>query len=161
MYLPWCVYVSESCPFGDSQTPINFDDGSTKTCSEISNTLCEQSSSIREKCCVTCPTFLTPWLGPNCEYGDKSTQCVGMSDLQCTVNVQLCCDTCCPVNGPEEGYSCTNPTTVDECTDGTHNCHAQATCTNTDDSFTCTCNSGYAGDGTSCTGEYFVAESVE
>uniref|UniRef100_A0A0G4I4H5 EGF-like domain-containing protein n=1 Tax=Chromera velia CCMP2878 TaxID=1169474 RepID=A0A0G4I4H5_9ALVE len=38
----------------------------------------------------------------------------------------------------------------DECSDGTHNCDANAACTNTDDSFTCACNGGYAGNGTDC-----------
>ena len=41
---------------------------------------------------------------------------------------------------------------VDECTNGTHNCDEQASCTNTDLSFTCACNAGYTGDGTNCTG---------
>ena len=40
----------------------------------------------------------------------------------------------------------------DECALGTDNCHADATCSNTVDSFTCACNVGYSGDGTSCTG---------
>ncbi|XP_078597687.1 ZP domain-containing protein-like [Branchiostoma floridae x Branchiostoma japonicum] len=40
---------------------------------------------------------------------------------------------------------------VDECTDGTNNCHSAASCTNTDGSFTCACPTGYVGDGISCT----------
>ena len=40
---------------------------------------------------------------------------------------------------------------VDECTTDTHNCDANAVCTDTDGSFTCSCNSGYSGDGTTCT----------
>ncbi|KAI8511658.1 complement activation, classical pathway [Branchiostoma belcheri] len=39
----------------------------------------------------------------------------------------------------------------DECTDGSHNCSPNATCTNTPGSFTCSCNSGYSGDGVICT----------
>ncbi|XP_028416436.1 fibrillin-2-like [Dendronephthya gigantea] len=39
---------------------------------------------------------------------------------------------------------------VDECTVGAHNCHSQATCSNTIGLFTCTCNEGYTGDGTRC-----------
>ena len=35
----------------------------------------------------------------------------------------------------------------DECADGTDNCAADATCTNTAGSFTCACKPGYAGDG--------------
>ena len=39
-----------------------------------------------------------------------------------------------------------------ECTLGTHNCHGNATCTNTDGSFTCACNVGYTGNGVTCAG---------
>ena len=44
-------------------------------------------------------------------------------------------------------------TDVDECATGISNCAANATCTNTFGSFTCTCNLGYYGDGTICTGK--------
>ena len=51
-----------------------------------------------------------------------------------------------------------------ECGDSTHNCHADATCTNTAGSFTCACNEGFQGDGTNCTGEpvqdYFLPVSI-
>ena len=41
---------------------------------------------------------------------------------------------------------------IDECSDGTHNC--SQTCTNTNGSFTCGCNSGYLLDidGATCNG---------
>ena len=47
---------------------------------------------------------------------------------------------------------------IDECASmDTNNCAADATCDNTPaGSFTCTCNSGYTGDGLTCTGEYHV-----
>ena len=41
---------------------------------------------------------------------------------------------------------------VDECTTGSHNCHANATCTNIDGTYSCACISGYEGNGTTCTG---------
>ena len=42
---------------------------------------------------------------------------------------------------------------IDECATGADNCDSDATCSNTPGSFTCTCNSGYSGGGTSCTGK--------
>lgn len=44
-------------------------------------------------------------------------------------------------------------TAVDECSEGTDTCDAQATCTDTDDAYTCACNNGYTGDGESCSGK--------
>ena len=44
-------------------------------------------------------------------------------------------------------------TDIDECRNITAPCHANATCNNTDGSYTCTCNDGYSGDGVNCTGK--------
>ena len=41
---------------------------------------------------------------------------------------------------------------VNECNGG-NICHPNATCTNTIGSYTCTCNTGFIGDGKNCTGE--------
>ena len=41
-------------------------------------------------------------------------------------------------------------TDVDECVFGIHNCDGNATCLNTDGSFTCSCNEGYFGNGELC-----------
>ena len=49
-------------------------------------------------------------------------------------------------------YTCS--TEIDECSDETDNCHPKAICANTDGSFTCTCNPGFEGDGTSCQGNW-------
>ena len=44
-------------------------------------------------------------------------------------------------------------TDINECTSGTPPCDANARCTNTPGSYTCTCNSGYRGNGKTCDGE--------
>ena len=41
---------------------------------------------------------------------------------------------------------------IDECTTNNGGCCAQAECSNTPGSYTCTCKPGYTGDGVSCTG---------
>ena len=45
-------------------------------------------------------------------------------------------------------------TDVDECTDAPDTCDVNAVCSNTDGSYTCLCNAGYSGNGTTCTGKY-------
>ena len=41
---------------------------------------------------------------------------------------------------------------IDECTDGPNDCDNNAECDNTVGSFTCTCNTGYSGNGVTCAG---------
>ena len=47
-------------------------------------------------------------------------------------------------------------TDVDECLSGTHDCATTAKCSNSDGSFSCVCNTGYSGDGVTCTGKIIV-----
>lgn len=42
---------------------------------------------------------------------------------------------------------------IDECTDGTHQCHAVASCTNTIGSYICLCLPGTTGNGRTCVGK--------
>ena len=48
---------------------------------------------------------------------------------------------------------------VDECAIGNHSCHDSATCHNNQGSYTCSCNSGYAGDGVFCTSKCITFQS--
>ena len=41
---------------------------------------------------------------------------------------------------------------INECADGSNDCSANATCTNTLGDYTCACDQGYSGDGTTCVG---------
>ena len=50
-------------------------------------------------------------------------------------------------------YFCIATTFLDECAIGTHNCSANATCSDTESGFTCSCNTGYTGDGVTCSAE--------
>ena len=42
----------------------------------------------------------------------------------------------------------------DECASNIHNCDLAASCSNTEGSFTCSCNNGYIGDGHQCSGVF-------
>lgn len=46
---------------------------------------------------------------------------------------------------------------IDECESYTDSCHEYATCTNTEGSYSCTCDAGFRGDGISCEGNYEIA----
>ena len=52
---------------------------------------------------------------------------------------------------------------IDECISGNAECHDNATCTNTDGSYECACNTGFSGDGINCTSEmpfYIIISSL-
>ena len=42
---------------------------------------------------------------------------------------------------------------INECLEGTHICDSNAACDNDDGSYDCSCNTGYTGDGFSCSGQ--------
>ena len=44
------------------------------------------------------------------------------------------------------------PINIDECKEETDKCHDKAICTNTIGSYTCTCITGYSGNGRNCKG---------
>ena len=43
---------------------------------------------------------------------------------------------------------------INECEEGTHTCHQNAVCVNTNSSYKCSCKDGYTGNGTTCYGLY-------
>ena len=90
---------------------------SAEKCSNVTRSSCKQSSSVRSKCCLSCPALETPWLGPDCPYGDQADWCTGLSAADCSVNGQVCCDTCCQHNGPADGYSCVASSTTSRATE--------------------------------------------
>ena len=45
---------------------------------------------------------------------------------------------------------------VNECGNDINNCHANASCINTDGNFTCSCISGFTGNGIICNGKIFA-----
>ena len=47
-------------------------------------------------------------------------------------------------------------TDIDECMTGADDCDTNAECTDTEGGFNCTCNEGYTGNGTSCSGKCFI-----
>ena len=57
-------------------------------------------------------------------------------------------------------YFCAIFADNNECTLSTHNCHNKATCSNTDGSFTCVCNTGYNGNGVTCAGKQSADSSM-
>ena len=49
-------------------------------------------------------------------------------------------------------YTLFNLVDINECDVGLHSCNGNAACANTDGSYTCSCNAGFSGDGSICTG---------
>ena len=82
------------------------------------------------------PFSLSVLLNAYCSY----------SHLSHTVYIHMSNKLRCPVI-----YVNLLTTDVDECVTG-NNCHPNATCTDTDGSYTCTCKEGNAGDGFTCEG---------
>ncbi len=83
--------------------------------------------------------------------GDGILQGVEACDDAGTADGDGCSATCTV----EAGYDCTGAgagscSDIDEC-NPTSPCDANATCDNIPGSFTCTCNAGFQGDGTTCT----------
>ncbi|XP_013404379.1 fibrillin-3, partial [Lingula anatina] len=78
--------------------------------------------------------------------GTPCSNCPSNQYLANPCNNGLCVtETECEISGGCGGGA------TDECAAGTHNCDANADCTDTADGFTCACRAGYTGDGQTCT----------
>ena len=75
-------------------------------------------------------------------------------------NLHKCDQNCTNTPGSHQcsclpGYRLVNGTKcvdIDECQEGSHNCHIYAGCFNTIGSFSCSCKDGYTGNGVYCKG---------
>ena len=47
-------------------------------------------------------------------------------------------------------------TDINECDEGTYNCHNKADCQNSVGNYSCQCQTGFKGDGYFCEGKYFT-----
>ncbi|XP_067943398.1 A disintegrin and metalloproteinase with thrombospondin motifs 16-like [Watersipora subatra] len=106
VYHPDAPALDEGCPFEDKDFPqwnVN--------CSEVTPWQCQKSPFLQLYCCKACRVFATPWLGPNCTHGDTGESfCENLVNTTgCLYEAEYCCESCCPILGPEEGYSCIQP----------------------------------------------------
>ncbi|XP_067943399.1 A disintegrin and metalloproteinase with thrombospondin motifs adt-1-like [Watersipora subatra] len=106
VYHPDAPVLDEGCPFEDKdflQWNIN--------CSEVTPRECQQSLFRQLYCCRACREFATPWLGPNCTHGDTGGSFCEtvVNTTGCLYEAEYCCESCCPILGPDEGYSCIQP----------------------------------------------------
>lgn len=117
---------------------------------------CDDKNSVANDGCTDCavdPSYVCSGAPSTCAKtcGDGMVE----GGEQCDDGNAMQHDGCfaCAV---EPGYTCDTgmPTTcadIDECKAGTAGCDANATCANSIGGFTCTCNNGYKGDGSTCT----------
>ena len=54
-----------------------------------------------------------------------------------------------------------NSIDIDECTENPNQCGLNAVCQNLDGSFSCTCSTGYTGDGQVCTSKFYSFSAQE
>lgn len=87
----------------------------------------------------------------DCDPNALCTNTVGSFTCACKGGYEgdgkACAATGCDPGFTKSGASCVD---INECTGGSHGCDANATCTNSVGSHTCTCKAGYTGDGATC-----------
>ena len=73
---------------------------------------------------------------------------LAMKEMDSTVQVRLLATP--TLHCSQVLTECTLLLDVDECSRNLDNCHSNATCSDTEGSFDCTCDSGFEGDGVNC-----------
>ena len=125
-----------ACSDNDDDGVCNVDDN----CVDVSNV--DQSNTDGDAfgdACDVCPGDAM-----NDEDGDGVCGDVD----PCPLDPNPACGITCEPGFELVGTVCVD---IDECAQGSDDCHADATCTNTVGSFTCACDAGYTGDGVTCT----------
>ena len=134
-----------ACPQGKTNNIV----GSTGECQDI---ICLGGASIKNPSIPTEPPY-SPLV--NCvdqDCGNVLTCQNGGGVEVGTTTRDGCTCQCTYAANNLQGWTGTEcETNIDECDGGTHNCHANAQCTDTDGSFTCACKAGYEGNGVECT----------
>ncbi|MGI6395186.1 MAG: SBBP repeat-containing protein [bacterium] len=94
-------------------------------------------------------------LGENCTKTDDCLGDLKCVDFVCVKDKDVNEDGSCESGYKKEGSKCVD---IDECEEGTHNCHEFADCINTRGGFECACRDNYIGDGVDCTPSYIREE---
>jgi hypothetical protein len=138
------------CTHDDSCDAFQVCSGSVVTCQ---NTACGSITCNGTASCTAVPLAS----GTSCDDGNACTYtdvCDGQGT--CAGTAISCSDDECNTRSCNGSSSCTATPIPgacgdqDECQLGMDNCSPHATCTNTTGSFTCACNTGFAGDGVTC-----------
>jgi len=126
-----------------------------ESCEVLNEKESNQFSLIENRTSGTCTDWLTGFTNESGSWSSDqqqdfsfttfkwdSTKASENQTIQCQIKLETSHDATYNPSECDQAF--------DECAAGTHNCDANAECTDTDDAFTCECNDGYSGDGVTC-----------